>query len=118
MHRLGAAAEQRLQGPIGSGKITSPGGSEYAEQQLRQRRRHAFGHSRFPILLIAPAILAALWNNLFGRADPFDVATVFEAYLSLIFPGPSPAGMPALSLVWANELGTTPEKAVQKRRRL
>ncbi len=47
--------------------------------------------SRLPMLLVAPAALAALWNGLYEATEPLDVASVFEAFLELIFVTP-PAG--------------------------
>lgn len=44
--------------------------------------------SRLPVLLIAPVILGAVWNNLFGRDDPLDVAAMLESYLLLVFGAP------------------------------
>ena len=44
--------------------------------------------SRLPVLLVAPVILGAVWNNLFGRDDPLDVAAMLESYLLLVFGAP------------------------------
>ena len=38
-----------------------------------------------PLLLIAPVIVATLWNNLFAGPEPLDIAATFEAYLDLLF---------------------------------
>jgi AcrR family transcriptional regulator len=41
--------------------------------------------SRFPLLLVTPALLAAVWNGLYGAQDPLDPGKLFAAYLNLIF---------------------------------
>ena len=41
--------------------------------------------SRMPILLAAPVVISALWNGLFGSDEQLDVATVFEAWLDIVF---------------------------------
>lgn len=87
----------------------------YAGRAERRGELQTDALSRFPILLVAPAVLSALWNNFFGRADPFDVATVFEAYLSLIFLSPAPAGARARSLDQTSVPHAAPEKAVRRR---
>ncbi|MCW4116865.1 TetR/AcrR family transcriptional regulator [Aurantimonas sp. MSK8Z-1] len=63
----------------------------YARRAERRGEVRSDALSRLPIIFVAPAILSALWNNLFGRASPLDVAAVFEGYLDLLF-GPAPAG--------------------------
>lgn len=89
----------------------------YAGRAERRGELRTDALSRFPILLAAPAVLAALWNNLFGRAKPLDVAAVFEAYLSLVFHGPAPAGVPAPhSLVRVDERRTERGETVRRRR--
>lgn len=42
---------------------------------------------RFPQLVVAPAILALVWNSLFGATDPLDVRTLLEAHLELLLKG-------------------------------
>lgn len=41
---------------------------------------------QFPLMLVAPAVVATLWNGLFGAEDPMDAAAAFEAFLDLAFP--------------------------------
>jgi AcrR family transcriptional regulator len=41
--------------------------------------------SRFPLLLVTPALLAAVWNGLYGAETPLDPGQLFAAYLELIF---------------------------------
>ncbi|SER10498.1 transcriptional regulator, TetR family [Faunimonas pinastri] len=57
----------------------------FARRAERRGEIRSGALSRIPILLVAPAVLSALWNNLFLQAEPLDVGDVFEAYLDLIF---------------------------------
>jgi AcrR family transcriptional regulator len=41
--------------------------------------------ARFPQLLIAPGLVAILWNGLFGRHAPLDVGELMHAHLDLLF---------------------------------
>jgi AcrR family transcriptional regulator len=41
--------------------------------------------ARFPQLLIAPALVAIVWNGLFGRFAPLDVRELMRAHIALIF---------------------------------
>ncbi|MDO9710219.1 TetR/AcrR family transcriptional regulator [Paracraurococcus lichenis] len=41
---------------------------------------------RHPPLLVAPVVLAVLWNGLFAAGDPMDAEAMFEAQLDLLFP--------------------------------
>ncbi len=41
--------------------------------------------ARFPQLLVAPALMAILWNGLFGRFEPLDVDALMRAHLELLF---------------------------------
>jgi AcrR family transcriptional regulator len=41
--------------------------------------------ARFPQLLIAPGLVAILWNALFGRLAPLDVRELMHAHLDLLF---------------------------------
>ena len=60
---------------------------------LRQRLRIAVERgeladdalARFPQLLVAPALLAILWNGLFGRFEPLDVRALMRAHFELLF---------------------------------
>jgi len=40
---------------------------------------------RFPHLLIAPAIMTILWDALFARFEPLDVAALMRAHLDILF---------------------------------
>jgi len=54
----------------------------------RAVERGELGHdalARFPQLLIAPGLVAILWNGLFGRFAPLDVRDLMRAHLDLIF---------------------------------
>ncbi|GJD52925.1 hypothetical protein OPKNFCMD_5693 [Methylobacterium crusticola] len=44
---------------------------------------------RVPQLLVAPALMTALWNGLYGAEEPLDAAVAFEGFLDLVF-GPAP----------------------------
>ena len=41
--------------------------------------------ARFPQLLVAPALLALMWNALFQRFAPLDVKELMSAHLDLLF---------------------------------
>jgi AcrR family transcriptional regulator len=41
--------------------------------------------ARFPQLLVAPGLMAIVWNGLFDRFDPLDVAPLMRAHLDLLF---------------------------------
>jgi AcrR family transcriptional regulator len=41
--------------------------------------------ARFPQLLAAPAIIAIMWNGLFGRFEPIDPRELLRAHLDLLF---------------------------------
>jgi len=41
--------------------------------------------ARFPQLLVAPALLALMWNALFQRFAPLDVKELMHAHLDLLF---------------------------------
>jgi AcrR family transcriptional regulator len=41
--------------------------------------------ARFPQLLVAPALVAIMWNSLFGRLAPLDVRELMRAHLDLLF---------------------------------
>jgi AcrR family transcriptional regulator len=47
---------------------------------------HSKALSRFPLLLVTPALLAAVWNGLYGKKAPLDPGELFTAYLGLLFP--------------------------------
>src|SRR3954452_4462683 len=41
--------------------------------------------ARFPQLIVAPAIVAVIWQGLFGRHAPLDATAMFRVHLDLIF---------------------------------
>jgi AcrR family transcriptional regulator len=60
---------------------------------MRARLKRAVEHgelpddalARFPQLLVAPALVAIVWNGLFDRLAPLDVRDLMRAHISLIF---------------------------------
>jgi AcrR family transcriptional regulator len=60
---------------------------------MRKRLRHAVERgeldqdalARFPQLLIAPAVVAIVWNGMFERFAPLDVHELMRAHLDLLF---------------------------------
>src|SRR5262249_7275596 len=40
---------------------------------------------RFPQLLVAPALLAVVWNSLFQKFEPVDVRELLQAHIGLLF---------------------------------
>lgn len=59
----------------------------YARRAARRGELRSNALAAHPMLLVAPAVLTALWNNLYGQTDALDIAVVFEAYLGLLFGG-------------------------------
>ena len=47
-----------------------------------------------PQLLIAPALMATLWNGLYGAEDPLDAGAALDGFLDLVLgpEGDRPAG--------------------------
>ena len=41
--------------------------------------------ARFPQLLVAPGLMAIVWNGLFDRFEPLDVAALMRAHIDLLF---------------------------------
>ena len=41
--------------------------------------------ARFPQILVAPALIAVIWQSLFGKHAPLDAAEMFRVHLDLIF---------------------------------
>src|SRR5262249_60518469 len=41
--------------------------------------------ARFPKLLVAPAMIALMWNGLFGRFAPIDVREILRAHIDMLF---------------------------------
>jgi hypothetical protein len=46
--------------------------------------RHA-GLARFPQIMVAPALIAVIWQSLFSRHAPLDAVEMFRVHLDLIF---------------------------------
>lgn len=46
--------------------------------------------ARFPQLVMAPAMIALLWDALFQKLEPIDIAEMFNAHLALITQTPPP----------------------------
>lgn len=51
-----------------------------ASGEIRQKEL-----ARFPQLLVAPAIVAVIWQSLFARHAPLDAIEMFKVHLDLIF---------------------------------
>ena len=51
-----------------------------ARGEIRQQ-----GLTRFPQIVVAPAIVAVVWHGLFGRHSPLDAAEMLRVHLDLIF---------------------------------
>jgi len=43
------------------------------------------GLARFPQIVVAPALIAVIWQGLFGRHAPLDATEMFRVHLDLIF---------------------------------
>jgi hypothetical protein len=41
--------------------------------------------ARFPQIVVAPAIVAVIWQGLFGKQAPLDASEMFRVHLDLIF---------------------------------
>ncbi len=41
--------------------------------------------ARFPQLLVAPAMVALVWNGLFGRFAPIDIREILRAHIDMLF---------------------------------
>jgi AcrR family transcriptional regulator len=41
--------------------------------------------ARFPQLLVAPALVAIIWNGLFGRLAPLDIRELMRAHIDVLF---------------------------------
>jgi len=41
--------------------------------------------ARFPQLLVAPAMIALIWNGLFGRFAPIEVREILKAHIDMLF---------------------------------
>jgi len=43
------------------------------------------GLTRFPQIVVAPAIVAVIWQGLFGRLSPLNATEMLRVHLDLIF---------------------------------
>jgi AcrR family transcriptional regulator len=55
-----------------------------AERAARQGEFTSDAAARFPQLIVAPLILAVVWDSLFARIDPLDVAGLLRAHRELL----------------------------------
>lgn len=55
-----------------------------AERGARQGAFATDGPARFPQLIVAPLLMAVLWDGLFARIDPLDVGGLLRAYRELL----------------------------------
>ncbi len=44
--------------------------------------------SPHPLLMVAPVVVASLWNSLFAGPEPLDITATFGAYVDLLFRAP------------------------------
>ncbi len=69
LSRIIGALRPRLERAVARGEITRP------------------ALARFPQLLGAPAVMAIVWDGLFGRFEPLDARALMHAYLDILFDG-------------------------------
>src|SRR5437660_1632665 len=55
------------------------------EQAVARGDAHLAPLLRFPQLVAGPVVLGTVWNGLWGREQPVDMAAMFEAFLELAF---------------------------------
>lgn len=68
----------------------------YAARAERRGEIRSDAITRLPVLLAAPVVLGAVWNNLFDQDNQLDVAKLFDSYLELVF-SDSSAGAPSVT---------------------
>ena len=61
-------------------KLMRDGGAE----RRRERRVHEDAAARFPQLIVAPLLMAAIWDGMFSRLDPLDVPGLLHAHRELL----------------------------------
>lgn len=61
------------------------------ERGIARGEIHHPGLARFPQVMIAPALVAIIWNALFGRHAPLDVEAMLMTHVDLIFGTGRPA---------------------------
>jgi AcrR family transcriptional regulator len=64
----------------------------YAARAARRGELRSRGLDQNPILLVAPMLAGAMWNNVFGRDRPIDIASLVECHLDLLFGEENPPG--------------------------
>ena len=57
---------------------------EVAERAVQKGEFASDAAARFPQLIVAPLILAVVWDSLFARIDPLDVAGLLRAHRELL----------------------------------
>jgi AcrR family transcriptional regulator len=55
------------------------------QQAIERGEVNADTLKRFPQLLVAPGLVAVLWQALFARFEPLDVAAMMRAHIDLVF---------------------------------
>ena len=55
------------------------------QQAIERGEIHGDALHRFPQLLVAPGLVAVLWEALFARFEPLDVAAMMRAHIDLVF---------------------------------
>lgn len=55
-----------------------------AESAVRQGEFSSDAAARFPQLIIAPLLMALIWDGLFARIDPLDVGRLLEAHVDVL----------------------------------
>jgi len=58
--------------------------AEAAERAVREGQFSGDAPARFPQLIVAPLLLAVLWDGLFARIDPLDVGALLAAHRELL----------------------------------
>src|SRR5262245_51494809 len=51
--------------------------------------------ARFPQLLVAPALMALVWNSMFDRFAPLDIRALMRAHLDILFGAQTPHEQPS-----------------------
>ena len=55
-----------------------------AERAARQGEFASDAPARFPQLIVAPLLLAVIWDGLFAKIDPLDVGGLLRAHRELL----------------------------------
>ena len=59
-----------------------------AERAVARGELLSDGPARFPQLIFAPLLLAVIWDGLFSKTDPLDVAGMLRAHREVLTAGP------------------------------